>query len=174
MVLIAPYKLVERMILVRFFKSFMTFLLATLTILGILTVGASAGVEGDEFTYALTVDGVVVGKPFLMNLDTHLQHFVGTIDGPIKWTLDSGMLPDGLVLSTAGVISGTPTARGSFSFIVTAEYGTDSNTKIEVSIACSPVWIYKLPSWLGWIGKLPGFLQTIIYYVFFGWVWNFK
>jgi hypothetical protein len=37
---------------------------------------------------------------------------------PYTWTLKSGTLPTGLSLSTAGVISGTPTASGSFSFTV--------------------------------------------------------
>jgi putative Ig domain-containing protein len=37
---------------------------------------------------------------------------------PYIWTLTSGTLPTGFSLSTAGVISGTPTAAGSFSFAV--------------------------------------------------------
>jgi hypothetical protein len=37
---------------------------------------------------------------------------------PYKWSLASGTLPTGLSLSTAGVISGTPTASGNFSFTV--------------------------------------------------------
>jgi uncharacterized repeat protein (TIGR03803 family) len=40
--------------------------------------------------------------------------------GPYKWTLSSGNLPAGLALnSTSGVISGTPTAVGSFKFSIT-------------------------------------------------------
>lgn len=39
---------------------------------------------------------------------------------PITWTLSSGALPTGLSLSTAGVISGTATATGTFSFTVNA------------------------------------------------------
>ena len=37
---------------------------------------------------------------------------------PIAWSLDSGALPAGLSLSTAGVISGTPTAAGTSNFTV--------------------------------------------------------
>ncbi|MEW6731971.1 MAG: SBBP repeat-containing protein [Acidobacteriota bacterium] len=43
---------------------------------------------------------------------------------PFTFTIASGMLPGGLSLSTAGVISGTPTAVGTFNFTVTA---MDSN-----------------------------------------------
>ncbi|MFZ9628038.1 MAG: S8 family serine peptidase [Ilumatobacteraceae bacterium] len=43
--------------------------------------------------------------------------------GSFTWTKTSGTLPGGLTLSTGGVLSGTPTAAGSFTFTVTA---TDS------------------------------------------------
>jgi hypothetical protein len=38
--------------------------------------------------------------------------------GPLTWTLFSGTLPPGLNLSSRGVISGTPTAGGSYNFVV--------------------------------------------------------
>jgi hypothetical protein len=45
---------------------------------------------------------------------------VGGGTGSKTFALTSGTLPTGLTLSTSGVISGTPTASGSFSFTVTA------------------------------------------------------
>jgi hypothetical protein len=39
---------------------------------------------------------------------------------PYRWTVASGTLPTGLLLSTAGVISGMPSVSGSFSFTVQA------------------------------------------------------
>ena len=36
--------------------------------------------------------------------------------GLITWSLASGVLPSGLALSAAGVLSGTPTAEGSWQF----------------------------------------------------------
>jgi uncharacterized repeat protein (TIGR01451 family)/CSLREA domain-containing protein len=44
--------------------------------------------------------------------------------GPYSYVVGSGGLPTGLTLSTAGVLSGTPTANGSFTFTVLA---TDAN-----------------------------------------------
>jgi len=38
--------------------------------------------------------------------------------GPFTWSLFSGTMPTGLALSSAGVITGTPTAAGAFSFAV--------------------------------------------------------
>ena len=46
---------------------------------------------------------------------------------PITWSVSSGSLPTGLTLSSVGLLSGTPTASGSFTFTVKAanSYGTD-------------------------------------------------
>ncbi len=67
---------------------------------------------------------------------------------PYSWSISSGALPGGLTLSTAGTISGTPTASGSFSFTVkvtdsttpTAQTATTSLT-ITVAAAGAPVTI---------------------------------
>jgi len=45
--------------------------------------------------------------------------------GALMWSVASGSLPAGLMLSSAGVLSGTPTLTGSFSFTVKA---TDANS----------------------------------------------
>jgi uncharacterized repeat protein (TIGR02543 family) len=49
--------------------------------------------------------------------------------GTATWTVTSGDLPPGLTLSSAGVISGTPTTAGSWTFTVTAASGTSTVTK---------------------------------------------
>ncbi|MES2835159.1 MAG: IPT/TIG domain-containing protein [Pseudomonadota bacterium] len=46
-------------------------------------------------------------------------------NGPYTYALTAGALPAGITLSSAGVLSGTPTSGGSFNFTVTA---TDSTT----------------------------------------------
>jgi len=45
---------------------------------------------------------------------------------PLSWAVTMGALPDGLVLSSSGVLSGTPTVQGTFDLIVTA---TDSTSR---------------------------------------------
>jgi hypothetical protein len=42
----------------------------------------------------------------------------------LKWTISRGSLPPGLVLSENGVISGTPTEKGEFPFVVTLTDGS--------------------------------------------------
>lgn len=57
-------------------------------------------------------------------------------------TLASGSLPAGLSLSGGGVISGTPTAAGTFSFTVT---GTDSSTSTHASFTSGAITLAISP-----------------------------
>ncbi len=66
-----------------------------------------------------TLPNGVVGTPYSQTVSA-----VGGT-GPYTFTVSSGALPNGLTLNaTTGVISGTPTAAGTFNFTITA---TDSN-----------------------------------------------
>ena len=62
------------------------------------------------------------------------EQLAATGTTPITWTLASGSLPTGLTLYGSGIISGTPTANGTFTFGVQAINSAGSNTK-ELSIA---------------------------------------
>ena len=65
--------------------------------LTITTASLPAGEVGQQYQAQLTASG---GQP------------------PYTWSLTSGSLPTGLSLSTSGVISGVPTAAGTFTFTV--------------------------------------------------------
>jgi YVTN family beta-propeller protein len=57
--------------------------------------------------------------------------------GPITWSLASGTLPPGITLGANGLLSGTPTAVGSFNFAVQATDGISTGTSsftINVSL----------------------------------------
>jgi len=65
------------------------------------------------------------------------QMLEATGDTPITWSLDTGSnLPDGLSLTTDGVISGIPVTAGTFTFTVKAENAAGDDTK-ELSITIS-------------------------------------
>ena len=49
---------------------------------------------------------------------------------PYTWAISAGSLPTGLTLSSAGLLSGTPTASGSFTFTVQV---TDSSTSQAIA-----------------------------------------
>jgi len=67
---------------------------------------------------------------------SYSQTLIATGDTPIEWRMDSGALPGGLSLSNAGVIQGTPTAAGTFSFTVKAASIYGNNTKqLSITIA---------------------------------------
>jgi hypothetical protein len=49
--------------------------------------------------------------------------------GDQSWSIQSGSLPAGLTLGSNGVLSGTPTAEGDFTFVVKVAVGTRSDTE---------------------------------------------
>jgi len=57
------------------------------------------------------------------------QTFTATGGVPIIWTLESGILPNGLEILSEGEISGTPITAGTFAFTVKAENGGGEDTK---------------------------------------------
>jgi hypothetical protein len=58
--------------------------------------------------------------------------------GTVVWSLASGALPDGLSLSTVGVISGTPTVPGSFSFNLSLIDGAGASCSKDFTLAIAP------------------------------------
>jgi hypothetical protein len=61
---------------------------------------------------------------------------------PYSWSVSSGSLPPGLSLSTAGVISGTPTAYGMFDFTVTV---TDAESPAMTASAALSIVVKPAP-----------------------------
>ena len=59
---------------------------------------------------------------------------------PYVWTITSGSLPQGLTLSTTGIISGTPTATGSFPFtaVVTDSAAQTATKQYTLQIQAAP------------------------------------
>ena len=81
---------------------------------------------------------------------------------PYTWSLPTGStLPAGLALSPTGVISGTPTVPGSYSFGVTARgaYGCPGTTTITMTVACPTLSISPASLNSGYRGV--AFTQTV-------------
>jgi large repetitive protein len=57
---------------------------------------------------------------------------------PFTWVVDSGTLPPGLTLSSGGVITGTPTAAGTFDFTVKLVDSTGLTTTQAQTIIIAP------------------------------------
>ena len=79
-----------------------------------------------------SVQGATIGQAYS---ETLIAKRVMTLNAPAgdavpaSWSLQSGALPSGVTLSTAGVLSGTPTSEGSYGFVVKAQYGNAIDTK---------------------------------------------
>jgi GH18 family chitinase len=57
---------------------------------------------------------------------------------PLRWELPSGSLPNGLSLSSVGVISGAPTTAGTFTFTVTVgNFAGSASQSFTITIAAS-------------------------------------
>jgi hypothetical protein len=75
--------------------------------------------------------------------------FTATGTAPITWSVTAGTLPAGLAFSSAGVLSGTPTATasGSITFRATNAYGADDRTlTLTVSAAGAGPVLVTAPS----------------------------
>lgn len=88
-----------------------------------------------------------VTAPLVLASQAYLnQLFTFTLTGtggtpPYSWTITTGNLPPGLSLSSTGVISGTPTNVGNFSFAYTATdaTGASSATVGQIDILRAPL-----------------------------------
>ncbi len=71
----------------------------------------------------------IVGQPYNFKFQSN-----GGLT-PISWTVTSGTLPTGLKLLTNGVLRGTPTAGGSFSFTIQAGDGSSPAQTITINVS---------------------------------------
>jgi len=126
--------------------------------------------NGSSLTQPFTVNGVA-GPPSVTttSLAAWTQNFPGynqplaATGGtpPYTWTLDSGSLPGGLGLSSGGVISGTPTATGTFDFTVrVTDAASQSGTKLLSITINAPVSV-TTASLAAWTANFAGYNQGV-------------
>ena len=78
-----------------------------------------------------SVKQATVGQPYAETLATKQVATLSPPTGPdvqSTWSVQSGSLPPGLVLSPQGMLTGTPTTEGSYLFVVQAQNGGVSTT----------------------------------------------
>lgn len=79
-----------------------------------------------------SLEAATIGQPYS---ETFTAKWVVSLNpptgpaAPATWSLQSGALPPGLALSANGALAGTPTAEGSYSFVVKAQNGTPVDTE---------------------------------------------
>lgn len=128
---------------------------------GAFTFTASATLDISPPTLILTpavgaLPGGVGGTAYSQTFTT-----TGGI-APIRYEVTAGALPNGLSLSTGGVISGVPTETGTFNFTVTATDGSGNayakSGAYSITVA-APAITFTAPA----AGVLPGGLRTVAY-----------
>ncbi len=80
-----------------------------------------------------TLPPPVLGSPYSIQLSA-----AGS-GGPFTWSLINGSLPNGLTLSTAGLISGTPTAPGTFTFTLQVTDSLNNSTSVPFTLTVPQV-----------------------------------
>ncbi len=120
---------------------------STFTVTATDTTGASAseiytlGVNATTFTIATTT------LPNVANGAAYSQQLTTTgATGSVTYAVTTGTLPTGLSLSATGLISGTATAAGTFSFTVTATDGDHDTATQPYSIVVSPAITFTTTS----------------------------
>lgn len=146
------------------------------------TVKATNG--GGSATKALSI---VVGSTPVVPVITIATELGGTVGvpynqgyaltatgtAPITWSIISGALPDGLTLSAAGVISGTPTVAGTFNCTVKASNSAGDGTKaLSIVIVEPPAVVKKYVGLFGYNTRyLSDFWNWFKFIFLFGWIW---
>jgi len=83
------------------------------------------------------------------------QTLAATGTTPITWSVSGGSLPAGLSLSSAGVISGTPTASGTFNFTVMATNIASNDTQaLSIVINAAAVTTHTITASAGSGGSI--------------------
>jgi hypothetical protein len=88
-----------------------------------------------------------VGEPYSETLTAKRVDTVNPVTGvdvQASWSVQSGSLPPGITLSTAGALAGTPTSEGSYQFVVKAQNGGPFDTKTYTLAVRQPVTV-RLP-----------------------------
>lgn len=68
--------------------------------------------------------------------------------GAVSYAVTTGSLPSGLILTTSGLLSGTPTAIGLYNFIITATDSVGIKGQHSYSVPVAPVALVLSPSLL--------------------------
>jgi hypothetical protein len=129
-------------------QSYTVVICTTITVNPATIPNGFVGTPYDQTFTATDGMGTILPSRRLENPFNELSKVDGANCAVITWSLSAGTLPTGLSLSGVGVLSGTPTATGTFNFTIRA---TDTNNCLgerayTVIISGNGLQFYPLPS----------------------------
>jgi large repetitive protein len=90
-----------------------------------------------------SVPGGTIGQPYSQQLSAESIASLNprsASPASATWTIDSGSLPPGVNFSSSGLLSGTPTSEGSYTFVVRATGGGNTtDTETETLVVRQPL-----------------------------------
>jgi len=90
-----------------------------------------------------SVPGGTIGQAYSQQLGALSVTSINPVQGSpaqAAWSIQSGSLPAGVTLSSSGLLSGTPTAEGSYTFVVKATGGGGTtDTETETLVVRQPI-----------------------------------
>src|SRR5204863_7770147 len=89
-----------------------------------------------------SVPGGTIGQPYSKQLTVWSVTSLNPVQGgptSATWSIASGSLPPGVNFSSGGVLSGTPTSEGSYTFVVKATGGGVTDTETETLTVRQPL-----------------------------------
>jgi Putative Ig domain len=133
------------------------------------TVTATDSVGGKATqTYSVTVNPAVsITTTSLTNWTAGLSGYSQTISatggtGSLIISAPSASLPPGLTLSSAGVLAGTPSTAGTFTFTVTATDSIGASAGESYSVVINPAVVITTTTLPAWTNTLAGYNQTVV------------
>src|SRR4029078_11204446 len=97
-----------------------------------------AGLDIDTQSVAPGTLNQAYSQQFTATSVTNLNPRQGSPATP-TWAVQSGSLPTGVTFSSSGLLSGTPTQTGSFTFVVRATGGNSTDTETETLSVREPL-----------------------------------
>jgi len=116
-------------------------------------VARPQGAVCDSGAIELRPLGLVSGTPGGAMWNTaYVHNLLSTGEGVVGFTVSAGTLPAGLLLSTTGVISGTPTALGvsSFTIRLTDEAGQTLDQATSITVSGTATSVSGIPTAATW------------------------
>lgn len=93
----------------------------------------------------LYLENVAQDLPDADQWSPYSHQIVITDNGAHTYSLSQGLLPDGLVLSPGGILSGTPTVPGTYQFSLAIQgSGVCGSLKIKLKVVKKPTWIIEI------------------------------